>query len=333
MRDGYLDLCMQSHCSGWAVDGDAGASLAVYVNSNKVSDITCKMERPELAAYGLPVACGFHHVFDAPLGVEDVVEVKHLDGQRLKGSPSRSHSCRLRRLLTGITPEQRGLELGALDHPTIGKNTHDVRYVDHASRADLQLKYKDAQDQSLVCLKSIVDVDYVWKSGKLLDVSGGNYDYCLASHVIEHVGNPIGWLISVAEVLSPGGHLNLAIPDKTRTFDYRRALTQPSHMLDAWVRDVSKPTFGQIFDHIAGVFPIGSPPPEPYASVREAFRVAWEIDRAGLYADVHCHVWDLDAFQHCWRVIEQIGVVPLKLQAAYPAEENGFEFVVAFTRT
>ncbi|WP_044156709.1 class I SAM-dependent methyltransferase, partial [Escherichia coli] len=52
----------------------------------------------------------------------------------------------------------------------------------------------------------------------------GEFDLIVASHVIEHVPDLIGWLKDAISVLKVGGTLALVVPDKRFTFDILRPL-------------------------------------------------------------------------------------------------------------
>jgi 2-polyprenyl-3-methyl-5-hydroxy-6-metoxy-1,4-benzoquinol methylase len=110
----------------------------------------------------------------------------------------------------------RGLEIGPLASPRVRKDEGPVRYVDHASAAELKEKYAtDAGMQGR--LDEIVDVDYVLgKSTTISEATGKDapFDYVIASHVIEHIPDTIGWLDDLTHVLRVGGILSLVIPDK-----------------------------------------------------------------------------------------------------------------------
>jgi SAM-dependent methyltransferase len=58
------------------------------------------------------------------------------------------------------------------------------------------------------------------------------FDFLLASHVIEHLANPLGALRAWGRVLRPGGVLVLLLPHRQATFDHRRPVTELSHLRD-----------------------------------------------------------------------------------------------------
>ncbi len=64
-------------------------------------------------------------------------------------------------------------------------------------------------------------------------------DYVIASHVLEHVANPIAALVECTRVLRPGGMLYLVFPDRRFTWEHQRALTPVSHLFDDFARDTT----------------------------------------------------------------------------------------------
>ena len=99
-----------------------------------------------------------------------------------------------------------GLEIGPLDRPLIEKSSlhsgGEVFYLDHLSTEDLKNKY---HSDSTVSVDAIVDVDYVCSDGNFEKVlKQKQFDYVVASHVIEHVPNPIYWLKGLFGILRPG---------------------------------------------------------------------------------------------------------------------------------
>jgi len=70
----------------------------------------------------------------------------------------------------------------------------------------------------------------VGEAGELADVAPGSYDALLASHVLEHLANPLGGLRAWSRAVRPGGHLLLVVPHRDGTFDHRRPITPLAHM-------------------------------------------------------------------------------------------------------
>ena len=128
----------------------------------------------------------------------------------------------------------RGVEIGALYSPRVTKADGDVRYVDHYSTEELRARYQ-ANEQTRPHLDEIVDVDYVVKGDATLSQVAGPdapFDYVLASHVIEHVPDPVSWIADAANLLLPGGVISLVVPDKRFCFDVNRAITRPEDWVD-----------------------------------------------------------------------------------------------------
>src|SRR5437868_3008097 len=82
----------------------------------------------------------------------------------------------------------------------------------------------------------------------LLEAVGRPVDYVVASHVIEHVPDLIGWLAEVREALEPGGELRLAVPDRRYTLDYRRSVSRLADVVHAWFMRARRPLPHQILD-------------------------------------------------------------------------------------
>lgn len=131
-----------------------------------------------------------------------------------------------------------GLELGALHDPMpVGADVR-VRYVDRHPVDALRVEYPTLADR-------IVSPDIVDDAQTLSTVDEGRYDFLIASHVIEHMANPIGALAAWLRVLRPGGLLYLVVPDKRATFDAHRVRTMIEHM----ILDYTSPSIERDFDH------------------------------------------------------------------------------------
>lgn len=136
-----------------------------------------------------------------------------------------------------------GLEIGPSFAPIAPKKEgFNVEIVDHATAAELKIKYQ---------VDNIEEVDYVW-TGQPLDQLIGKteaYDYIIASHVIEHTTDFIGFLQQCSALLKPTGVLSLIVPDRRYCFDYFRFPSSTGDVLQAYFENRSHHTPGAVFDH------------------------------------------------------------------------------------
>src|SRR3984885_5762947 len=161
---------------------------------------------------------------------------------------SRSASRRTALLLRDIdVTRMAGLELGALDRPVVPRAAGNIRFADYRSTEALRAHY--AGDPG-IDPHAIVDVDIVLGTRSLSDALAGQapLDYVVASHVIEHVPDVIGWLQQISTILKPGGRLCLAIPDKRFSFDYLGTVSTFGDFLDAYLNRRTAPSVQQIYD-------------------------------------------------------------------------------------
>jgi SAM-dependent methyltransferase len=161
---------------------------------------------------------------------------------------------RLGKILFGIDRGMRVLELGPAFSPIAPKaDGWDVCTVDHLTREELVEKYR--HDRSSPDVTRIEQVDVVWKGGPLEAAVPtewhGTFDACIASHVLEHVPDPVGLLRSLERVLSSKAIVSLAIPDKRRCFDYFKALSFTGELLDAHLERLTRHRVKTVFDHAA----------------------------------------------------------------------------------
>jgi SAM-dependent methyltransferase len=68
-------------------------------------------------------------------------------------------------------------------------------------------------------------------------VADGNYDFVLASHVLEHVANPLRALSEWKRVVRVGGTILCILPHKRRTFDHKREFTSLEHIEEDYRAD------------------------------------------------------------------------------------------------
>jgi SAM-dependent methyltransferase len=331
---GCIDKCQQVHLAGWAVEDGKPATIEVLVNDCVVGRASASICRPDVAvsASDLPELCGFEFCLPRAVGASDTVAARFATSKLpLTNSPAEQHLQRVRQLGFGIQMDVLGIEIGPLDRPFLDRGNYRVLYVDHADRVGLLEKYRTTGSAVTFDASHCVEVDIVWEPGKPLREYSGNhlFGYAIASQVIEHVADPIGWLNEIAAVLKPGARVNLSIPDKRLSFDYYRELSSPAEVIDAHQRRLSRPSFAHVFDHISNVCHPPKRPNHTSALFDEAYNVAKDADH-GQYVDVHCHVWTLESFMHCWEVIEALGLCAVQIDRSWTPIQGSNEFIVSF---
>lgn len=169
-----------------------------------------------------------------------------------------------------IPEEHRILEVGPSYNPLFPKASgRPVRVLDHASRDELVAKYRDDPGADHT---RIEEVDFVWRRGPMSEAvppgERGTFDVMVASHVVEHTPDLVGFLVSAQEILRPSGRFLLVVPDKRFCFDYFRPPSTTGEVLNAHLGRRSRHTPGTIFDQLA-------------YSVSTGGRVAWSQEPLG----------------------------------------------------
>ena len=243
---------------------------------------------------------------------------------------------RIDSLLSSIdVARSKGLELGPLAKPVVQRDAGDIRYIDHVDTDALRARYA-AHDGFDV--EAIVPIDYVSINGSIHEAVGADapFDYVIASHVIEHVPDLIGWLRDIRGVLRDDGVLSLAIPDHRRCFDALRSPTVAADIVEAHLTKPTIPTPRQVFDHYFsavawhGFISWEEEPPfaelVPVHSENEALDNAAAAAANAEYLDVHCWVFTPTSFRRLFAALQRLQLVPFALERC--SETVGGEFFV-----
>ena len=106
----------------------------------------------------------------------------------------------------------------------------------------------------------------------------GSLDYVASSHLLEHSANPLQALAEWFRVLKHGGIIYAVIPDRTRTFDHPRPLTEVAHMVEDFRKGTTMADPTHIEEFAFGVdWKAFSPDSDPadYQKEREAYAATW----------------------------------------------------------
>lgn len=205
-----------------------------------------------------------------------------------------------------------GIEIGALHRPFPVPAGARVRYVDRYTTAQLREEYEELADETFA------EVEVIDEGGTLATFADGSLDFVIASHVLEHLPDPVGALRSHLRVLRPRGVVLLALPDRRGGLDERRAPTSLEHLL-ADARDGGASTLAQHYREWAELVDV----PLGFVAAEDAAAHAEQLERSG-YA-IHFHCWTLE------ELLAQLPAFGLPAEVA-EARANHHEFLVALRR-
>jgi len=247
----------------------------------------------------------------------------------------------------GIDPTRhRGLEIGALHNPRFDPASPNVFFVDHADRAALQRKYAENADLTSE-LDSLVDVDFVWGAGQrtLSEIAKAvvPLDFVYASHVFEHLVNPVGWLEQLADVLRTGGIVSLVIPDKRFCFDVNRRVSEIADVVDGYLSHATKPTYRQIYDFYSKMVSVDTIALwEGTRDYSREVRTDHDPDQLGMdmcrrsehgdYVDSHCGVYTPDSFLTIIEKLAALGLLQFRVRDFQATPVNSLEFRVVLEK-
>jgi len=238
----------------------------------------------------------------------------------------------------------RGLEVGPLHEAIVGRDEADVRYVDVHDQAGLRAYYAD---DPLVPTEAIPEIDYTLLKADGRGVSlaeacreGAPFDWVVASHVVEHVPDVVGWLEDLAELVTDDGALVLMVPDRRYCFDVHRPPTTTGQMLEAHELRAGRPSTRAIYDYFSAAVETdvrqlwdGVPPeyPQRMYSIEQALGKV-EQGRSGTYVD--CHVWLFtpESFVEQMHELRIIRRSSWAVESMHPTRRHDIEFMVRLRR-
>jgi SAM-dependent methyltransferase len=227
-----------------------------------------------------------------------------------------------------------GLEIGPGYNPLLPKaEGFDVETADYTDADGLRMKYRGNPH---VDPARIEPVDHVLENGRsLAEAVGrpGTFAYIVASHVIEHTPDMLGFLRSCEALLAPGGVLLLAVPDKRHCFDVLQPLTSTGAVLQAHLDGRTRPTPGAVFDDVAynavrggaiGWTPADTGPLAFFASLEAAAAAYESAQRLPGYVDVHVQRFVPSSFRLIMRDLHAIGAIGLREARFHDSVGNEF---------
>jgi hypothetical protein len=225
----------------------------------------------------------------------------------------------------------------------IKKHEGEVHYVDIKDQDGLRAYYDGHPG---IPVENIPPIDYplTQRDGSIASLveatrAGAPFDWAVASHVVEHVPDLIGWLDELAEVIVDGGTLVLIVPDRRYCFDVHRPPTTVGAMLEAHLLEAVRPGVRAVYDHYSRVVQYN--PADLWDGVipsyDQRFHTSAETEKyveESLHEYVDSHVWLFTptSFVEQLHELRLIGRSQWYVDVVRPTPRNEIEFVVRLRR-
>jgi SAM-dependent methyltransferase len=218
------------------------------------------------------------------------------------------------RVAVGRTLHGEVLEIGPGFQPFPVPAAAHVTYADRSVEGGRDATWPELLDQPKGP-QADVDVD--------LDVDGlgafrdGSFDAVIASHIIEHLANPIAALTEMHRVLRPGGRLVLLVPDRGHTFDAGRHPTPLSHLLDEHRRGVTQVDEDHIREFCAAIYAGPVIHPDEVRQWHDPDRLDASLIALHRRRTIHVHCWAPEEFAALVVGVVAAGLAPWGLVDLY----------------
>ncbi len=219
-----------------------------------------------------------------------------------------------------INKQGKGLEIGPSHNPLAPKRKgYQVDIIDHLSQQELLIKYQDHG----VDLSKIEEVDFVWKGEKYTQLTQkkDHYDWIIASHVIEHSTDFIGFINDCAELLNDKGVLFLIIPDKRFCFDHYRPVSGLGQIIDRHLQANTIHSPGVVAEYFLNVVSKNNYPCWDINSsgdfkfihtLKEATQAMNNVIKNQVFLDVHAWCFVPHSFRLMIHDLNNLGLINLK---------------------
>jgi len=227
----------------------------------------------------------------------------------------------------------KGLEIGPSIRPIVPKREgYNVETIDHADKESLKKKYLVLGHD----VDNIEEVDYIWNGQLYTELTGKKnyYDYIIASHVIEHTCDLIGFLCDCSNILNKNGILSLAVPDKRFCYDYLRPTTSISKVIDSHLKPYTVHTPGTLYEYVSNAcafngkiswsyrdIPVDI---NPYHNLEEAIKKYKKSLKQDEYIDVHNWVFTKSSFELMIYDLNCLGLLDLQIIKSFETVEDEF---------
>ncbi|MBT9433390.1 methyltransferase domain-containing protein [Candidatus Sodalis endolongispinus] len=253
----------------------------------------------------------------------------------------KDNSLRKSYILQHLPLQLPGLEISPLFRPATDKALHNVCYTDYTSAEESRQKHAHYEHDE------IVDIDFICHPHATLQScvpDQQQFDWSVASHVLEHVPDPLGWILEVLAVLNDGAVFSLVLPNKRYCFDRFRQTSSAAQWLQWWLTRQRIPAPQQLYDFLRHCTSddgemyerLKDLSPEAYQQTRcphyaqqQALEFVLNAWTTGHYFDAHCSVFTPESAAALMAEVVELGILNVAVSAPQQYED---EFYIRLTK-
>lgn len=217
-----------------------------------------------------------------------------------------------------------GVEVGPGHAPFPVAAGVSVRYVDRLISVEHHELFPELPPgSSFVEPDILADVN----TDRLGAIDSASQDFVVASHVVEHLADPLGFLDDAHRVLQVGGVLLLLLPDRRHTFDRGREPSPLACLVSDYEAAAMVPDDEHLLEFLLGADqgPDFVLPDDPEERDR---LFAWHRDRS-----IHVHCWTDDEFVDVLCYSSEVLGHEWELRDRLTTAQSGMEFGYVLERS
>lgn len=200
-----------------------------------------------------------------------------------------------------------GIEFGPGCHPlALGPLVRHVHYVDRFDRDGFLKAFPEASAEIAGFPSPVHQLLDFEKEDFPVILGEAKWDFVVASHVLEHLVDPIEFLRRCHRLLTGDGTLFLVIPDKRAIFDRDRNRTRLAELIERHARGQVELTEEMIVDFVNNV----ERPAQPFGPATPDYHERIEKIRQ---RSIHANVWVVDDLLEILQYLAEAHQAPFAL--------------------
>lgn len=143
----------------------------------------------------------------------------------------------LNNILNNIVYQKYGAEIGGPSHiaTVIYENAYNMDNIIFSNNTIWSKHDKDYKYYKNKIGKVIIN-DAV----NIVNIIDEQYDFCFASHTLEHIANPLKAIKEWLRIIKRGGYVIIVVPEKSMCFDHKRSYSKFSTLLSQYTNDIGE---------------------------------------------------------------------------------------------